>query len=529
MLGIMRKYKQSIIIRLVFGLIAFSFLGYIFLIWGKGGDKGGGGSNYAARVDNIRIPFDEFQKSLYRMRNMYMQIYGRSVTPEMEKQLGMKKLALDSLIDNALLRHAAEEMGIKVTKDDVTKEIAQIPVFQKNGAFDFDLYQQILRSERMTPANFEESVKEELLIQKVRQKIREKAVVSDDEALRTFGKQNDKVDLLYAHFTPVEMKKEVKLTDQDLNTYVQAYQEQFKTPEEISLSYLVVDPDKMAGKVSVTDDEVQAFYNKHIDRFPAKDGFLPFSQVKESAKAMTLHAKAAQEAYGMVADALNKNMKAADINAAAASLGVKVNETPLFTMTAPAAQLAGETTVLQRSFALRTGELGGPVETTKGIYLIKVKDRQPAAVPPLAVIRAKVEPLAAAEKARQLAQKKATDEAALLTGGKSQLKMEETGEFAYTPKGEVPKIGVAPEIMTAAYNLTAASPVAKNPFQVGDGWYVIKLKNRVEMNRSEFPKQKEQIKQALLPQKQQEVLQKWMQDARSKAKIEINPALQNSD
>ncbi|HTP66710.1 MAG TPA: SurA N-terminal domain-containing protein, partial [Geobacteraceae bacterium] len=185
MLGIMRKYKQSIIIKIVFGLNAFSFLGYIFLIWGKGGDKGGGGSNYAVRVDDIRIPFDEFQKSLYRMRNMYMQIYGRSVTPEMEKQLGMKKLALDSLIDNALLRHAAEEMGIKVTKDDVTKEIAQIPVFQKNGAFDFDLYQQILRSERMTPANFEESVKEELLIQKVRQKIREKAVVSDDEALRT--------------------------------------------------------------------------------------------------------------------------------------------------------------------------------------------------------------------------------------------------------------------------------------------------------------------------------------------------------
>ncbi len=528
MLGIMRKYKQSIVIKFVFGIIVLSFIGTIFLVWGKG-DKGFSGTDYAARVDKMKITFDAYQKYLYRLRNLYMQLYDRSITPEMEKQMGLKKMAIDFLIDNALMRREADRMGIEVTKDDVAKEIASIPEFQKNGVFDFDLYQQMLRSRRITPAGFEESLKEDMLVKKLRQKIMERAVVSDDEALQAFRKQNDKVDLLYASFSPGEMKSEVKLTDQYLNAYVQEHQEQFKTPEQISLDYLVIDPAKIAARMSVTDEEVQTYYNKHIDRFPAKDGFLPFSEVKERAKAMALHDKAAKEAYGMAADALNKNLKNADIKAAAAALGVKVEETPLFTMNAPAAQLAGETEVIKRAFPLRTGELGGPVETPKGIYLIKIRERQPAVVPPLAKIRARVEPLAAEAMARQLAQKKATDAAAQLSGGKTVLKMEETGEFGYTAKGDVPKIGVAPEIMEAAFNLTAAEPAAKSPFKVGDRWYVIKLKSRVEMNKAEFPKQKEQIKQALLPKKQQEVLKQWMQELRSKAKIEINPALQLND
>ncbi|MGD0843642.1 MAG: SurA N-terminal domain-containing protein, partial [Geobacteraceae bacterium] len=241
MLGIMRKYKQSIIIKFVFGLIVFSFIGTIFLVWGRG-EKGLSGSDYAARVDKAKISFEEYQKYLYRLRNMYMQIYGKTITPELEQQMGLKKRAIDAMIDNALLRNEAARMGIEVTKDEVAKEIAAIPAFQKNGSFDFQMYQNRLRGERITPASFEESVKEEMLIKKARQKIMEKAAVSDEEARRAYGKQNDKIELLFASFSPADVKGEVKLTDQELNSYIQGHQEQFRTPEQISLIYVVVDP-----------------------------------------------------------------------------------------------------------------------------------------------------------------------------------------------------------------------------------------------------------------------------------------------
>jgi peptidyl-prolyl cis-trans isomerase D len=520
MLGIMRKYKQSIVIKVVFGVIVLSFVGTIFLVWGRG-EKGLTGTDFAARVGKTNISFDEYQRYLSRLRDIYSQIYGKTLTPEIEQQMGLKKRALANLIDNTLVRNAASEMGIEVTKEDVEKEIASIPAFQKDGAFNFQIYQEMLRVKRMTPAYFEENVKDDLLVRKAKQKILEKVKVSDDEIMNAFRKQNDKVDLLYASFSPADMKGEAKVSDQEMESYLQRHQEQFKTPEQISLSYILVEPAKMNGNLNVSDEEAQTYYQRNIDKFQGKDGFLPFAEVKEKAKAAAIQDKRSKAAYEMAADAVNKNMKGGDINKAAASLGVKVVETPLFNQAAPAAQLDGDTEVLKRAFMLKEGELGGPVETPKGIYIFKIKERQPAAVPPLARIKARVEALASAEKAGDLAKKRA--EEAVAKGGVE--KMQETGQFGFSPQGAIPKIGTSPEMMETVFNLTAAAPLAKAPFKIGDRWYVVKLKERIAASQNEFPKQKDQIGRELLPKKQEEALSAWMKELKKKTKIEINQSL----
>ena len=165
---------------------------------------------------------------------------------------------------------------------------------------------------------------------------------------------------------------------------------------------------------------------------------------------------------------------------------MKVTDTPLFTFAAPPAQLAGQAEVVKRAFALKPGELGGPVETSRGIYILKIKDRKPSAVPPLAQIRTQVEQGALEDKSRELAKQKAEQSLAEMVKASPGLKLQDTGSFGYSAKGDVPKIGASPEIMEAAFSLTTAAPVAKKTFQVGDRWYVIKLKNRTEINKDAF-------------------------------------------
>ena len=157
MLDIMRKKKNSIIIKIVFVVIVLSFIGTMFLVWGEGRSGMGGGSlGYAAKVDGSKITMEEYQNSYQRIRNVYQQIYGQSLPAEMEKTLGLKKVALDTLIDNRLVMKEAKSMGIKVTKEEVAAAIAAMPAFQKDGAFSFDLYQQLLKGNRMTAKDFEE-------------------------------------------------------------------------------------------------------------------------------------------------------------------------------------------------------------------------------------------------------------------------------------------------------------------------------------------------------------------------------------
>ena len=51
------------------------------------------------------------------------------------------------------------------------------------------------------------------------------------------------------------------------------------------------------------------------------------------------------------------------------------------------------------------------------------------------------------------------------------------------------------------------------------------LKSRTAAAEADFAKTKDQLKQSLLPKKQQEALDTWLKGLKEKAKIEINQAL----
>jgi peptidyl-prolyl cis-trans isomerase D len=525
MLGIMRKYKQSVVIKVVFAIIVFSFIGTIFLVWGKGDSGGGSSLGYAAKVDGTKISLENFQESYYRLRGIYEQIYQRSLPPEVEKQLGIKKMALDNLVESVLIRKAAKKMNISVSKDEIATAIAAIPAFQKNGVFDFQQYQQALKGNRMTASDFEEAQKNELTIKKARKAIEEKANVSDTDAETYYHKKNDKFELQYIAFTPEALMSEVKLTDQDLSGYLQRNENQFKTAEEISIQYVMYDPAATAGKVTVTDEEIQSFYQKNIDRYQGKGGILPLAEVKDKAKADAVKFKAGKLAYETAADTINKNISSANLQAVATALGSKINETSLFTAKTPPANLATEEALLKKAFMLKQGEMAGPIETAKGIYAVKLKERKPSEVPPLAKIKSAVEAKAKPEKAKELAAKKAVDTLSALGKGGAGVKLIDTGIFTFNDQAYIPGIGVSKEALDAAVTLTTAAPLPKTPFKLADKWVVFRLKNRLQANKDDFLKNKDEIKKSLLPKKQQEAIDDWLKGLRAAAKIEINQQL----
>ena len=521
----MRKYKESIVIKVVFAIIVFSFIGTIFLVWGKGSGGSGGSLGYAAKVDGVKIGLDDYQQSYYRLRGIYEQIYQRSLPPEVEKQLGIKKMALDNLVEALLIRKAAKKMGISVSKDEIATAISVIPAFQKNGTFDFQQYQQALKGNRMTASDFEEAQKSEMTIKKARKAIEEKATVSDEDAKTYYHKKNDKLELQYTVITPESVLAEVKLTDQDLTNYLQSHQEQFKTVEQISIQYVMYDPAATTGKVTVTDDEIQNFYQKNIDRYQGKGGILPLAEVKEKAKADAIKFKAGKLAYETAADTINKNISTANLQAVATALGTKISETGLFTAKTPPVTLATEGALLKKALLLKQGEMAGPIETAKGIYAVKLKERKPAEVPPLAQIKGAVEAKAKVDKAKELAAKKSTDALAALAKGNATVKLTDTGSFSYNDQGNIPGVGISKEAMEAAFTLTTAAPLPKTAFKLADKWVVFKLKNRVLANDADFLKNKDEIKKTLLPKKQQEAIDEWLKGLRAAAKIEINQQL----
>lgn len=524
MLGIMRKYKQSIIIKIVFSVIVLSFVGTIFLIWGKGSD-GLKGSSYAVKVNGESISYEEYLKNYERAKDSLQQIYGQPVTPEIEKLLNLRKRTLDNMINSALLRQAAKKMGIKVSDNELVDAIAKIPYFQKDGVFDKKLYDQVLKMNHLTTTNFENGIREDLAITKAGKIIADKVTLTDQDLLQYFKKTNDKIDLQYVSYSPAEVRNSIKITDQELTSYLQQHENEFKTREEIKLDYVLLNPAKLIPALTVSNEEIQTYYQKNIDRYQGKGGILPFEEVKERAKEDALKFKAAKQAYEKVAIALNKNLATNDLAAAARMIDVPVAETPLFTLQNPPAALAGESDVIKKAFATKLGELGGPVETSKGIYIFKITVRNPSVVPPLAKVRVEVEKRVLDQKSVELARKRAEEALQDMRNNKFSGKLETTGSFTYSSEGKIPQIGMSKDAMEAAFLLTPAAPVAAKPFSINGRWYAFRLKQRIEADPSGFIKDKEKIREILLPKKQQEAQEAWLKGLRDKAKIVINPAL----
>jgi peptidyl-prolyl cis-trans isomerase D len=247
------------------------------------------------------------------------------------------------------------------------------------------------------------------------------------------------------------------------------------------------------------------------------------TEVKEKVKADAVKQKTAKQLFELAADTLYKNIKSGDLNLIAGALKQKVLETPLFAASSPASALIGETAVIKKALELKQGELGGPVETTKGIYILKAKERKLAAVPALADIKGAVEEKTKAVKAIELAKKKAEDAAKQLST-KAALKTQTTGSFGFSAKGDIPAIGASSEIVEAVFKLSATQAPA-TPFKVGNRWYAVRVKNRTEAPKAQFDATREELKKKMLPKKQEEALSEWSKGLREKAKIEINQAL----
>lgn len=525
MLDLMRKKKESFIIKFVFVVIVLSFIGTIFLVWGKGEEGIGRSAGYVAKVDRTTISYDAYQNAYQNMADTYRQIFGNAFTPELEKQLNLKQQALDRLIDSTLILKAAKSQGVSVSKNEVSAAIAAMPAFQQNGNFDFGLYQQTLKMNRITPEAFEESKQRELLLDKTRKAVMDKATVNDEEVLKQFHKEQDKLELSYVSFSAAEAATEVKLTDAELQDYLTKNAEKFKTPEKVALSWFLLGHSEPAPGQQLTQDETEAFYRKNLDRYIDKDNApLPFEQVKERVQTGALRQKAAKALYEKAADTLFQNIKTGDLNLVAGKLGAKVQETTLFTAAAPPSALSGEAMLLKKAFELKQGELGGPIETSKGIYIFKVKEKKAAELPPLAQVRSVVEQQLRLLKAAELAKQKAVDAQKALVAGGAGLKLQSTPAFGYTAKGELPGIGTSPPLLEKVFELSSAAPALNEPMLVGNRWFAVRLKQRITAPQSDFAARKDEIRQRLVPAKQEEALRNWLKELRGKAKIEISPA-----
>lgn len=160
MLQVMRKHAKFFYFLFVIVIISFVF-------WGVGtSDKSTSVS--IAEIGNEKVTVEEYWRAYDRMRDMYREIFKGQFNEEMEKKLKLKESVLNGLIDERVLLTSAKDLGLTVTDKELQDVITSDQRFMRDGAFRKEVYFKTLDLSRLTPEAFENSMRQQLLLQKLR-------------------------------------------------------------------------------------------------------------------------------------------------------------------------------------------------------------------------------------------------------------------------------------------------------------------------------------------------------------------------
>ena len=231
----------------------FLFLGIIISFFGFGGSGFFNSINDStvAKVNGEKIPTGVLSNAYTN----YLQNNG-GVLPEGVDAKTVKTQVLNSLIQEMVIAQAAEKMGIVASDDEIRTAIKSLTFLHNaEGQFDPNLYQVYLQQQGLTPAQWEENLRQQLTLQLLVSAIGNSVIITEAN-LEDFAKvDREKRDLAIITLPLEQFAKDVAVTDEMIATYYEQNKAKYLTEPRVKLAYVTL-PEVNTDNVTVSEEEI---------------------------------------------------------------------------------------------------------------------------------------------------------------------------------------------------------------------------------------------------------------------------------
>lgn len=289
MLEAIRKHTQGVLAKVILALITIPFA-----LWGIDSYLDQSGSSAAiATVDGHDITVQQYGNALQNLRNQ-LQAEGR-VDPALLERPEVKQSVLDRLVTTRLLRNQAEEANFRISDDQLAKYIISLPEFQNDGQFSQELYDQILAQNRLTPSQFENSMRADLLLQQVRNSLGTLAYAPEELARHAVSIERQQREVSVAEIRTADFLPQVNVTAEEVQAYYDKHKDKFRVPEQVKLEFVMMSANTLIADMQVTEEEAKEFYQTNAAKFQGDEqrrashilfgfGVSPTPQAKQEAR-----------------------------------------------------------------------------------------------------------------------------------------------------------------------------------------------------------------------------------------------------
>jgi peptidyl-prolyl cis-trans isomerase D len=454
---------------LILGLI-----GATFVFWGGSSslDFSGFAKTEAAKVDGEVIPATEAMKAWSDTQARWSQQFGTEIPDD--QRVRIQENILENLVLSKLLDTRLEEHKYAVGEAKVLAEIQRVPAFQNEGRYDVVLARDLLRRNGISEAEFERSIRSDMLRDQLQQGIGNSNFLTPAEARRFGNLENEEREVQYIQLSPDDFIGATPIDEAAIKAYYDKNGDRFMTTESVALEFAELRLEQLAAQVAPTEAELRKVYDDNRANYVLEERrrtrhiVIPVTGDDDAA--------ALKKAEGVLAEARSGKDFAALAKQHSSDISAKDGGEIGFIEKKDFAGPIGDTL-----FSMKVGDIAGPVKSQFGYHILKLEEIQPAEGKPFEAVRAEIDSQYRIDRANELFGDRQEAIAERLEKGESDLdKLAQSFELA---RGAVPEflrgggaepLGSSPDLQQVVFSDTTLNQgKIGGPVFLGDDRFVI--------------------------------------------------------
>lgn len=254
-----RDKAVRILLGVILVVVSFSMLTYLIPNFNTGSSDPS--DMVVAEIGKDRLTLPEVQTMI--QQTMRGRQIPASILPNYIPQM------VDEMVLQRALAYEAQNLGFQVTDAEMTDAIQQmIPSLFPDGKFlGKEAYAAMLAQQNLSIAQFEEDLRRQMLLGRLRAVALQGIVVSGAEIQREYRRKNDKIKVEWVKLTADKYKSESQPSAEEVQAYFKANAARYQIPEKKDLTVLLADPAKIEQSLNPADADLLNLYNQNKDAF----------------------------------------------------------------------------------------------------------------------------------------------------------------------------------------------------------------------------------------------------------------------
>ena len=355
--------------------VVLGAIGLVFVFWGINWTLSA--PNYAAKVNGVEISPNEVRQSYQQQLAQMERQSNAPLDDTMRNEI--KRRVLDEYVNTEALVTRADDLGYRVSDQQLLQAMSQVPAFQVDGKFDLSHAVAVLNAQGRSVAEIEGLFRRDVKLRQLDTALMASSFATPTELKEYRALTRQQRELAWATVAAAKYEANATPDDAALKAYFEAHKSDYMTPETVNLRYVELSLAQLSSTVKVDDAQLKAYYEEQKAKTP--ESFVQGEQRRVRHILLSVNDPKEDAAVKAKAEGI---LKRAQSGEDFAKLAKEFSQDP------GSATQGGDLGWAERkvyvgpfgdaAFSMKVDEIKGPVKTQFGYHIPKLDGIQPSKV-----------------------------------------------------------------------------------------------------------------------------------------------------